>query len=91
MFVIEDEHHCEWQGQYATFNEAVTELHRRAALRWDESPNVAPCTSWATCGRSYVIIEFDDTQSPWKSLRRIPAFEVSASGVKWFDGFSSVK
>lgn len=88
MFVIEDEIHCDWHGEYARLADAIAELRRRAALPWDEPPNAAPCTSWQTCGREYVIIEFDDAQSPCKELRRIPAFEVSAAGVKWSPGFA---
>jgi len=91
VFVFEDEIHCDWHGQYATLGDAIAELRRRATLRWDEQPNGAPCTSWESCGREYVIIEFDDSPSPWKELRRIPAFEVSASGVEWSGGFSSLE
>lgn len=86
MFVIEDEVHCDWHGQYATFDAAVAELSRRAILRWDEPPNMAPCTNWQTCERQYVVIEFDDTQTPWKELRRIPALKVAAPGVEWSPG-----
>ena len=72
MFVIEDEIHCDWHGQFARLVDAVAVLRRRATLPWDEAPNVAPCMSWETCGREYAIIEFDDAQSPWKELQRIP-------------------
>ena len=89
MFVIEDEIHCDWHGQYATFEAAVTELRRRAAIPWDQPPNAAPCMSSNTCGREYVIIEFDDSCLPWKELRRVPVFDVSAGGVKWHSGFSA--
>ena len=51
VFVIEDESHAEWAGEFATFEEALAELKRRASLPWDEAPNQAPCTSWRTCGR----------------------------------------
>lgn len=87
MFVIEDEIHCDWHGQYGNFDDAVAELRRRATLPWDQPPNAAPCTSSKTCGREYVIIEFDDSSLPWKELRRVPAFDVSAAGVKWASGF----
>ncbi|MFL5327505.1 MAG: hypothetical protein ACJ8C4_01210 [Gemmataceae bacterium] len=83
MFVIEDEIHCDWHGEFATLSDAIRELRRWAGLRWNELPNAAPCMSSETCGRKYVIIEFDDAQSPWKELRRISAFEVSAAGVEW--------
>jgi hypothetical protein len=84
MFAIEDELHAEPQdGEHATLAEAVAELRRRAALPWDEVPNVAPCTSWRTCGRAYEIVEYDTSSNPWKELRRIPFLEVNAAGAKW--------
>ena len=87
MFIIEDEFHAEQIAQFASFEEAIAELRRRAKLPWDKGPNMAPCMSWQTCGREYVIIEYDDSQLPWKELRRIPAFKVSAAGVEWVSGF----
>jgi hypothetical protein len=87
MFVIEDEIHAEHNGQFSSFDEALAELRRRANIPWDESPNVAPCMSWRTCERQYVILEFDDSHTPWKELRRVPVLNVSASGVKWAIGF----
>ena len=84
MFIIEDELHAEHQdGTFGSFEEALAELKRRANLPWDQAPNVAPCTSWRTCGRNYEIIEFDDSTSPWKQLSRVPALEISAKGAKW--------
>ena len=90
MFVIEDEIHCDWHGQYSSYDDAVAELIRRAALPWDRPPNAAPCMSSKTCGREYVIIEFDDSRLPWKEIRRVPVFDVSAAGVKWYSGFKAV-
>ena len=91
MFVIEDQIHCDWHGQFAALGDAVAELRRRAAMSWNEEPNVAPCLSWKSCGREYVIIEFDDAQSPWKELRRVPALKVSSAGAEWFPGVSSLE
>ena len=85
LFVIEDELHAESQGECGDFNSALVELRRRALIAWDQSPNVAPCTSWRTCGRNYDIVEYDDAQSPWQEIRRIRALEISANGVKWVD------
>jgi hypothetical protein len=64
MFLIEDEIHAEPQGQFASFDEAMVELTRRAEVPWDQPPNVAPCLSWKTCGREYVVIEYDDSRVP---------------------------
>jgi hypothetical protein len=91
MFVIEDEIHCDWHGQFARFDEALAELKHRAALPWDQPPNAAPCTSSQTCQRQYVIVEFDDSCSPWKELRRVPALNMSAEGVQWQPGFHGVQ
>jgi hypothetical protein len=51
MFVIEDEAHADQFGEYISFEDAIAELRRLSATPWDEAPNVAPCTSWRTCGR----------------------------------------
>ena len=84
MFIIEDAIHAEYQdGEFTTFTEALTEVQRRAVLPWNEPPNVAPCTGWVTCGRAYVIIEYDASSTPWKELQRIPALEIGAAGIKW--------
>jgi len=87
MFLIEDELHAEQQeGEYQSLVEAVAELQRRASLPWDQEPNAAPCLSWRTCGRTYEIVEYDTTSTPWRELSRIPYLEVTASGVRWLSG-----
>ena len=83
MFVIEDDLHAEPQGKYARFEDVVAELRRRSQIPWDETPNQAPCMGWRTCGRSYEVIEYDETQIPWMELRRLLALEVSSAGVRW--------
>jgi hypothetical protein len=82
-FIIDDDLHAEPQGEYQNFDQTFAELKRRARIPWDEPPNVAPCTAWRTCGRVYEVVEYDDSQTPWKELRRTLVLEVSASGVKW--------
>jgi hypothetical protein len=89
-FVIEDEIHADWQGKFNSWEQALAELRRRASIPWDQSPNAAPCTSWRTCERKYSIIEFDDSQRPWKELRRVPALNVSVKGVEWAPGFAAI-
>ena len=89
IFVIEDQIHADWHGEFSSFQAAVCELKRRAQLPWDEDSNRAPCMSWKTCGRSYAVIEFDDSQQPRREVRRIPVLEVSATGVKWADGLQA--
>ena len=84
MFVIEDEKHAEPQGgEFTSLAEAIMELRRRAALPWDEPPNVAPCANWKNCGRSYEVIEYDTSANPWRELQRTPVLEVTAVGVRW--------
>jgi hypothetical protein len=86
MFQIEDEFHAEPSGEFVTLHEAISELLARAKLPWDEPPNRAPCRSWRTCGRRYVVVEYDDSRVPWRKLRTIPAVNVGADGVRWADG-----
>lgn len=86
MFVIEDEGHAEQHGEFSTIDAAIAELRHRAAIPWDQEPNAAPCVNWRNCGRRYEVVEYDDTQHPWKELRRLAVLEVSAAGVVWSDG-----
>jgi hypothetical protein len=84
VFVIEDELHAELQdGEFPTLEAAMAELQRRAAIPWDQPPNVAPCMSWRTCGRIYEVIEYDSAVDSTRQIRRIPVLEVSAQGVRW--------
>ena len=87
MFVIEDERHAEPQARFASFQQAVAELKRRAKIPWDQDPNRAPCRGWQRCGRTYEVIEYDDSQVPWEELRRVTVLDVSAAGVEWSSGF----
>jgi hypothetical protein len=89
VFVIEDERHADPQGEFASFDEALAELHRRASVPWDQKPNVAPCLSWKTCGRSYEIIEYDPSRVPWQVVRRVPVLEVTAEGIEWESEFEA--
>ncbi len=89
MFVIEDEIHAEPQGKYASFDEAIAELRRRSQIPWDHPPNAAPCRGWTSCGREYVIIEYDDSRLDWEELRRVDVLRVSSSGVRWSQDFES--
>jgi hypothetical protein len=90
MIVIEDMIHCEHCGTYATFEEAIGELRRRASIPWDQSPNQAPCMSWMTCGREYHVTEFDSSQKPWALLRRVSVLNVSSKGSNWSADFEQL-
>jgi len=87
IITIEDERHAEPQGEFASFQNAVAELKRRATIPWDEDPNRPPCMNWESCGRRYEVVEYDETHSPWKELRRVTVLEVCAVGVKWSPEF----
>ena len=82
-FAIEDESHAEQVGEFASLDQAWAELERLASVPWHEPPNVAPCTSWQTCGRTYEIIEYETSETPWQVLRRLDALRISAKGVVW--------
>lgn len=84
MFLIEDERHAERIGEFNSREDALAELQRLAGIPWDKEPNLAPCGSWATCGRSYEIIEYDTSQKPWRELDRTLTLQVSADGISWF-------
>lgn len=83
MFVIEDELHSEWVGEYKTLEEVIGELKRLASIPWGQEPNRAPCTTGLNCGRNYEIIEYDTSIEPWNELNRNPVLDVSAKGVQW--------
>ena len=87
MFVIEDEIHAELCGEFTTFNDTLMELRFRSTIPWDSKPNVCPCTSWKTCSRDYIIVEYDNSQLPWKEIKRTPVLEVSAKGPIWDEKF----
>lgn len=89
MFVIEDEIHAEWCGEFQSFKEALAELEARSHKAWDSPPNQCPCMSWKTCSREYSVIEFDSSTSPWTEKSRTPVLTVSAKGTKWEDGFEN--
>ena len=83
IFIIEDESHSEWAGEFQTLEEAIAELRRLANIPWDQEPNRAPCMGWEKCGRRYEIIEYDNSTIPWNMIRCIPALHIRASGVNW--------
>ena len=87
MFVIEDEIHAEWCGEFRSFEEALAELKTRSGISWDSEPNRCPCISWKTCERKYSIIEFDASQDPWRQISRTPVLAVSSKGTVWEKGF----
>lgn len=45
MFVIKDEKHADFVGEFDSREDAIVELRRFAETPWDQEPNVAPCTN----------------------------------------------
>lgn len=87
MFVIEDGVHAEWCGEFPNFIDALSELHNRSEIAWNQRPNACPCTNWENCEREYSIIEFDTSTEPWRELSRIEVLKISSKGVFWEKGF----
>ena len=84
MFIIEDEIHAKPQKeQFSTFKQALEKLEMIAEIPWDKKPNRCPCKSWKTCERKYLIIEYDDSNIPWKKMSSKEMLTVSARGVEW--------
>jgi hypothetical protein len=86
VIIIEDSDHAEQVAQFSSMPEAFAALRGFATLPWDDQPNRAPCMSWQTCGRSYDVIEFDDSHTPWAEVRRVTILKVSQAGVRWLSG-----
>lgn len=82
-FIVEDEIHAEVIGEYESLAEAWEELKRRAAIPWDQIPNLAPCGNSLECGRSYEIVECDVSSKPWTEVKRIAGLDVSVEGIDW--------
>ena len=88
IFVIEDEAHAEYCGEFSTFENALIELKKRSKIKWDEKPNICPCTNWKNCGRNYEIIEYDETKETWKEIKTTPILKISSKGVVWNKDYS---
>lgn len=86
LFIIEDEGHAEWlPHEFNTFEDALDEVHRLVAIPWDSEPNRAPCTNWQSCGRNWVILQFDNSTLPhWTELTRTAVAEVRKGATRWF-------
>jgi len=82
IFVLEDDFHAELIGQFSTREDAWSEVQGRAD---DPSSieNRAPCTSWETCKRNYVIVEYDDSTHPWIELSRQSALTIEHDRAVW--------
>ena len=75
--------HAESCDKSASFESAPAEPKAGAQIPWNSLPNVAPCTNWRTCGRDYVIVEYDRSRTPWIEIERTPILWISSDGVVW--------
>jgi hypothetical protein len=83
MFIIEDERHGEWMGDYGTRDEAIAKLRYLSKVPWNEAPNIAPCASWESWGRRYELVEIDLAAVPSRELHRQAVLNVSSGCVEW--------
>jgi hypothetical protein len=84
MYIIYDDLHAEIISEKLdSFEAAKAELHRIFDIPFGEKPNTPPCTGWQQCQRDYHIVEYDDTQAPWKLLSDTRALELSKTVIKW--------
>jgi len=84
VFKIEDEWHAELQnGDFPSLTAAAMKLRRLAEIPWDQVPNIAPCTSWRTCGRKYEVVEYDTSVDPWRQIRRLAVLVIDSHGTRW--------
>jgi hypothetical protein len=84
MFIIEDDFHAEFIGEkFDTFDSAILELRKISAVPFGNIPNKPPCVDWQNCQRDYQIVEYDDTQTPWKLIAKTQVLNISASKSVW--------
>jgi hypothetical protein len=85
---IVDQIHIDYlPGQFTSLGAVVEEFHRLATVPWDQDPNLAPCTSWRTCGRIWTAGEY---KVPGRGARWLDDIweEVKANGVTWSGGLA---
>lgn len=87
MFVIEDEIHAEWCGEFKTYMGALSEFQARSKIAWYAAPNASPIMSSRTCSRDYYILEFDRSQKPWREVSRTHTLCIYSKGSFWMEGF----
>jgi hypothetical protein len=84
MYIIEDDFHAEIISEkFDTFDSAISELQRIAEIPFGENPNTPPCRNWRKCKREYHIVEYDDSQLPWKRISDTKVLQITASEIKW--------
>ena len=77
-WVVEDDTHAELIGEFPSRKAAIEELRRLATQSWDGPDNRAPCTSWETCTRRYVLRRADAAYGEGEE-----ALHVGSKGTRW--------
>ncbi|MCC7502930.1 MAG: hypothetical protein IT229_10400 [Flavobacteriales bacterium] len=85
LFIIEDEFHAQQLARHMDKASALVDIKEWSTKPWDEAPNRCPCTSWRTCGRDYVIVEYNTAGRPWIEIARHHVLSISAKGSIWHE------
>jgi len=80
-FELRDHLHDETHGHFGSRNEAIAEAARLAALPWNQTPNLAPCARWDSCGRKLLEVGMVSVNAPSQTQPELPFGGVKASGV----------
>jgi hypothetical protein len=82
--IFDTRHYVYISGSFSSYAYAIAELEYLASIPWDSEPNCAPCKSWRTCGRKYLIDELNPVDTKLPGLGKTPVLlEISAAGVVW--------
>ena len=82
IFVLEDDFHADEIVRFPTRQEAWRDMQRRASDPTSVE-NQAPCTSWKTCKRDYVIVEYDDSTQPWTRISSERVLTIEGGRATW--------
>jgi hypothetical protein len=82
-FVIEDIKHAQGFGSFPDVETTFRELLAYADLPWNEAPNRALCEQWATCGRTFFVLEVVGRGTESQTLRHAHVLDVSVTGADW--------
>lgn len=85
VFVIEDEFHAEEMARHRDLPSALAVVKEWSMRPWDDLPNRCSCSSWRTCRRDYVIVEYDIAEQPWAEVSRHRVLSISSKGSIWHE------
>jgi hypothetical protein len=90
MFTITDDVHLDGNWSSSTLDAALAELNRLAQTPWGEGPNRAPCRSWKTCAREWVVSERRSIFDGDVTWHRLAGLTMSDWGPQWSIGPEAV-